>query len=183
MGSNLEVPLAQLRRAVGGLAALGEDCVVSSLYATRPVGGPPQDDYLNAALRFRYRRPLPSLLCELQKLEARAGRRRPVRWGPRTLDLDVLWVAGVARQLPELEVPHPRLPLRAFALQPLLDVAPDARDPTTGIAYREHLRRLGRAGVVETSAGSVWAQAADVTRRIRPELSASRERALDRLGP
>jgi 2-amino-4-hydroxy-6-hydroxymethyldihydropteridine diphosphokinase len=79
-----------------------------------------------------------ALLDELQRIEKDLGRTRgpgDVRWGPRALDLDVLWIDGVVLEEPRLVVPHPRLSERAFALVPLLEVAPSARDPRTGAAF------------------------------------------------
>ena len=68
-------------------------------------------------------------------IEARLGRVRAERWGPRVLDLDLLWIDGLAIDTPRLVVPHPRLSERAFALVPLLELVPDARDPRTGAPY------------------------------------------------
>jgi 2-amino-4-hydroxy-6-hydroxymethyldihydropteridine diphosphokinase len=79
-----------------------------------------------------------ALLEALQGIEKDLGRTRgpgDVRWGPRLIDLDVLWIDGVALEEPRLVVPHPRLTERAFALVPLLEVAPNARDPRTGAAF------------------------------------------------
>jgi 2-amino-4-hydroxy-6-hydroxymethyldihydropteridine diphosphokinase len=72
-----------------------------------------------------------ALLDDLLSIEAVLGRIRRERWGPRTIDLDLLWIDGLVVDHPRLAVPHPRLRERAFAVVPLLDVAPDARDPTT----------------------------------------------------
>jgi 2-amino-4-hydroxy-6-hydroxymethyldihydropteridine diphosphokinase len=75
------------------------------------------------------------LLDHLLAVEASLGRTRAERWGPRVIDLDVLWIEGVVVRHPRLVVPHPRLRERAFAVRPLLDVAPDARDPVSGAPY------------------------------------------------
>jgi 2-amino-4-hydroxy-6-hydroxymethyldihydropteridine diphosphokinase len=90
------------------------------------------------------------LLQGLQVVERALGR-TPLaeRWGPRVLDLDVLFVVGESLDEPLLSVPHPRLGERAFALAPLLDVFPEAADPRTGEPYAERLRQLGREGIQE----------------------------------
>ena len=99
---------------------------VSQVYETDPVGGPDdQGPYLNLVVRLETDRTPYELLDLAHNLEHKAARKRIVRWGPRTLDVDVLWVDGVALDDPELTVPHPRLYERAFVLAPLEDVAPD----------------------------------------------------------
>ncbi len=115
---------------ISALRALARrpDCTVvtvSRLYRTRPVG-PPQPHFLNAAARVQTTGDLHSLLEILQNIEAAHGRvRTSVRWGPRTLDLDVLWSDAGPISGPRLTVPHPRLEERTFALAPLLDVIPE----------------------------------------------------------
>lgn len=121
----------------------------SRLYRTRPVGGPPQADYVNAAIALRTSLSPDELLARLQEIELRHGRQRgPERDAPRTLDLDILWIEGEVVREPLLEVPHPRLAERAFALIPLLEVAEGARDPVSGTAYAEHLAHVDTSGVV-----------------------------------
>ena len=130
LGSNLGDRWAHLRRAVDQLRAGGRTPVtaVSRVYETEPVGGPDdQGPYLNLVVELAvpagtdpYR-----LLEECRRLAAAAGRVRTVRWGPRTLDVDVLWIDGVALDDPELTVPHPRWRERMFVLAPLAELAPD----------------------------------------------------------
>jgi 2-amino-4-hydroxy-6-hydroxymethyldihydropteridine diphosphokinase len=148
LGSNLGDRLGLFRSAARELALRGEIVSVSALYETLAVG-PAQPDYLNAALR--YRTPLePMALLELQlRVERACGRVRVERWGPRTLDLDLLFIVGRTVDAPGLIVPHRELTQRAFALLPLLDVAPDARDPTSGVLYSEVASKLDRTGVRE----------------------------------
>jgi len=138
LGSNLGTREALLAGAARALDALpGAELVAcSALYASEPLG-PPQPDYLNAAVRLRWRGTLPALLGALLELERAAGRERRQKWGPRTLDLDVLW-ASVPCATPELRVPHPELERRWFALQPLLEVAPEL-----GSRYAAALSALG----------------------------------------
>jgi 2-amino-4-hydroxy-6-hydroxymethyldihydropteridine diphosphokinase len=135
VGANLGDRLATMRAAVREIARIAPVERTSPVYATAPVGGPAQPDFLNAAILLRYGRPPVELLDALLDIEARLGRVRRDRWGPRIVDLDVLWIEGVVLEDPRLVVPHPRLHERAFAVAPLLDVVPDARDPRTGELY------------------------------------------------
>ena len=102
---------------------------VSSLYRTAPVGGVEQDDFLNAAALVATTLDPTALHALLAAIERDHGRVRDERWGPRTLDLDLLWFGGLAIASPELEVPHPRLHERRFALAPLVELLPDCTDP------------------------------------------------------
>jgi 2-amino-4-hydroxy-6-hydroxymethyldihydropteridine diphosphokinase len=147
LGANIGQPQAALRQALAALSVVGRLASISALYRTRPVGGPPQPDFLNAAVRLEYVGSSEELLAEALRIERLAGRERRERWGPRTLDLDILWIAGARVDRPGLTVPHPRLRERAFALRPLLDVAPDAVDPRDGTAYAEVLQARGEQGI------------------------------------
>jgi 2-amino-4-hydroxy-6-hydroxymethyldihydropteridine diphosphokinase len=135
VGANLGDRLATMRAAVTELARRMHVEKTSRVYATAPVGGPPQPEFLNAAVLVAYAGAPLDLLDALLAIEARFGRVRAERWGPRTLDLDLLWIDGLAVDTPRLVVPHPRLHERAFALVPLLDLEPHARDPRTGARY------------------------------------------------
>lgn len=136
LGSNLGDRAAHLRAAVAGL---GDEVVaVSPVYETAPVGGPEQGAFLNVVVELRTAASARDLLVLAQRLEAEAERVRTVRWGPRTLDVDVLWIDGETVDQPDLVVPHPRMFERAFVLVPLGDVAPDLVPPegpgdTTGV--------------------------------------------------
>lgn len=132
LGSNLGDRIGQLRLAVAELEKTFEVRAQSAVYETLPVG-PPQPDYLNAAVRVLANCTPNALLDVLLGIERGMGRvrARETRWGPRTLDLDVLWAARLVVSSESLTVPHPRLIERPFALLPLLDVAPDAIDPRT----------------------------------------------------
>jgi 2-amino-4-hydroxy-6-hydroxymethyldihydropteridine diphosphokinase len=138
-GANLGDRLATMRaaaREVARLPRVGRVVRTSRVYATEPVG-PPQPEFLNAAALVTWEGTPEALLDALLAIEAGLGRVRSAaeRWGPRAIDLDVLWIEGVAVDTPRLVVPHPRLRERAFALVPMLEVAPDARDPRTGERY------------------------------------------------
>jgi len=156
LGANLGDRLGALRAAVSALRQRGAVQRVSGLYET-PAIGPPQPDFLNGAVLLQTElRPL-ALLNELLEIEARLGRLRREKWGPRTLDLDVLLCPGVVIAENRLEVPHPELTRRNFALRPLLDVLPDARDPRSSVPYREHLEAIGPAPLVVHFATGEWA--------------------------
>jgi 2-amino-4-hydroxy-6-hydroxymethyldihydropteridine diphosphokinase len=122
LGSNLGDRRALLARAV---ASLPDVAAVSPLYETEPVGGPEQGAYLNLVVQLDTRLDARQLLEVAGACEQEAARVREVRWGPRTLDVDVLWVEGDERHEPDLEVPHPRMWQRRFVLAPLRDLAPD----------------------------------------------------------
>jgi len=126
LGSNLRDRRALLRAAVERLRPEGDVVAVSPLYETEPVGGPEgQGPYLNVVVELSTRATPRRLLERCRALEEAAGRVRTVRWGPRTLDADVLWVEGCALDEDDLTVPHPRLWERRFVVQPLADLAPD----------------------------------------------------------
>lgn len=157
VGSNLGAREASIAAARDLLAAREGIAVrsVSALYETEPLG-PPQPSYLNAAYRLQTDLPAPALLQVLLRTERRLGRRRTPseRWGPRSIDLDLLWDERGPYESSELRVPHPELENRDFALRPLLDVAPEL-----GESLGPALKRLGsqltpwtRAAVVRTSA-------------------------------
>lgn len=131
LGSNLEQPLAQVRRAVDALAALPDTqlVTVSPWFRTRAQGPGEQPDYINGvAVLDSLLEPL-ALLRALQAIEADQGRVREQRWGARTLDLDLLLYGDRVIDEPDLTVPHPRMLQRQFVLQPLLAVAPDLAAP------------------------------------------------------
>jgi len=144
LGSNLGDRLAHLRAARRALGAIRSTRLeaVSSLHATRPVGGPPQADFLNAAAELRTRLSPGCLLSELMRIEASRGRFRAVENGPRTLDLDLLLFGERRIQEPRLVVPHPRLHERAFVLEPLAELAPRFVHPVLGATLEELAARV-----------------------------------------
>ena len=126
LGSNL----GERRKLLAAAVATMPDLVaVSPLYETDPVGGPEQGAYLNLVVELDTARSARDLLALCGELEAAADRVREVRWGPRTLDVDVLWVDGETVAEPDLVVPHPRMWERRFVLAPLRDLAPDLVSP------------------------------------------------------
>lgn len=114
--------------------------------------------YLNAAVRLVTPLSPEILLDELLAIERRHGRERRERWGPRRLDLDILWIAGQRVDTQRLRVPHPELTHRAFALLPLLDVAPDATDPAGNEPYAAQLSRMATSGArrIAGTAQGAW---------------------------
>jgi 2-amino-4-hydroxy-6-hydroxymethyldihydropteridine diphosphokinase len=126
LGANLGDRLGVLRSALAAIRSLGTVEAVSSVYETDPVGGPEQGAYLNAVVVLETPLSPLDLLGRLQQIEAEHGRVRDVRWGPRTLDLDVVTMEGGEVDLPTLQVPHPRAGERRFVLEPLAEVWPEA---------------------------------------------------------
>jgi len=157
LGANLGERRRTLERAVHALDGLGRRIALSSLYETRPLG-PPQPDFLNAAVRLETELSALDLLKRLKSLERGLGRTQAERWGPRVIDLDLLFVVGQSLNEPDLVVPHPGLAERAFALAPLLDVLPEAADPRSGEPYSRTLERLSRAGIreIEGTSSGAW---------------------------
>jgi 2-amino-4-hydroxy-6-hydroxymethyldihydropteridine diphosphokinase len=134
LGSNLGDRRATLEGAIAALARTTGVHVqkVSSFHETEPEGGPPgQGKYLNAAALIETNLDAHGLLGVLQQIEARFGRVRIVRWGERTLDLDLLLFADQIISTLELTIPHPRLRVRRFVLEPLAEVAPESVDPVS----------------------------------------------------
>lgn len=125
LGANLGDPLAALRRAMDDIAAIQGVKLLkrSSLYRTAPLAssGP---DYVNAVIEIQTNLSAPTLLAELQQIEQLAGRERPSRNAPRTLDLDVLTYGDASMDSEALVIPHPRMTERAFVLVPLAEIAP-----------------------------------------------------------
>jgi 2-amino-4-hydroxy-6-hydroxymethyldihydropteridine diphosphokinase len=147
LGSNVGDRMANLQLGVDVLVAGDLACPqASGVFETAPVGGPAQDDYLNAVLRAVSSRPARDILRLCAAAEAAAGRMRAVRWGPRTLDVDIVVCGEETSADPELTLPHPRAHERAFVLAPWLDVDAAAvlpgHGPVAGL-----LTRIGAAGV------------------------------------
>jgi len=147
LGSNIGDRLASLQLGVDILVAGGLACpVVSSVYETDPVGGPAQDDYLNAVLLAVTDLPAPDVLSLAVAAEAAAGRVRAVRFGPRTLDVDVIAYGDETSDDAELTLPHPRAHERAFVLAPWLELDPGAVVPGRG-TVADLLATTGTDGV------------------------------------
>lgn len=151
LGANLGDPVATLNEAKKRLGYLGRVTTVSSLYRTPPWGLLEQPPFINAALALETALDPDALLAALKALERDLGRIPSERWGPRTIDLDILAVDGVRRDDPHLTIPHPRLFERAFALVPLAEIEPAfaaARDalPPDDLAAVERIGAYEREG-------------------------------------
>lgn len=145
-GSNMEDSRAHLASVVEHFA--GSLIAASSLYATAPWGNTDQPDFLNQSLLIDAPLTPTQLLTECQALEAAANRVRLERWGPRTLDVDIVDIDGYTSDDPDLTVPHPRAHLRAFVLAPWLELDPDATLGGTRVAdLLADLDPAERAGV------------------------------------
>ena len=129
LGSNLGDRVGHLEAATEALATVGTVAAVSATYETAPVGGPDQGSYLNAVVLVDTTMPPQELLDALLAIEQERGRERAEKWGPRTIDLDLLLYGAESIDRPGLTVPHPRMTQRRFVLDPLLDVWPDAALP------------------------------------------------------
>ena len=126
LGSNVGDTNSHLHHAIDLLGQSIEIKSVSSFYKTVPLGGPAQDDYLNAVLIAESEMDPLDLLVLLQEIEVLSGRTREVHWGPRTLDLDLISFGDLVLQEPHLELPHPRAHERTFVLEPWLEIDPQA---------------------------------------------------------
>lgn len=154
LGSNLGDRWAHLHAGVEGLGAAGTDLVVSQIYETEPVGGPGgQGRYLNCVVGVTTALDPSDLLALANRIEDEAGRVRTERFGPRTLDIDVLLVEGVVSVDPRLLIPHPRIYERSFVLAPLFELAPE-------LVGADWVDRLGGAQVVASQIRPVGAMLA-----------------------
>jgi len=142
LGSNLGDRLAYLRDAV---QTMGQSvAAVSPVYETEPVGGPGgQGAYLNVVVELDTDRSPRELLGVCHRLESAADRVRSQRWGPRTLDVDILWMDGVELHDDDLQIPHPRMSERRFVLAPLSDLAPELVDDAWWDGAVGDVKRLG----------------------------------------
>jgi 2-amino-4-hydroxy-6-hydroxymethyldihydropteridine diphosphokinase len=143
IGSNVGDRVEFSTRAVRELETASAITVqkVSKLYETAPLGGPPQRSYVNLVVKLESDIDARSLLELCKEIEQRIGREpSPIRWGPRVVDLDLLVFGDEKINEPDLEVPHPRLTERRFALVPLLEIDPDVTDPW-GKRYEDWLEQ------------------------------------------
>ncbi|MBN1348552.1 2-amino-4-hydroxy-6-hydroxymethyldihydropteridine diphosphokinase [candidate division KSB1 bacterium] len=131
LGTNINKRLEFLRSAIEKIHQLAATRIVSvsSIYETEPHGVAGQPDFLNAALEIRTGLCPVCLLFSLQRIENQLGRYRTVPWGPRTIDIDIIYFGALVRNTPLLTIPHPRTTTRKFVLQPLNEIAPDFLPP------------------------------------------------------
>jgi len=155
IGSNLGDRLEYLKKAWQLLQAREEIRLMqlSSCYETEPLGYTKQGKFINAVFSLKTSCTPHALLAILQGIESALGRERTVHWGPRSVDLDILFYADAVLQDSLLTIPHPRLTERAFVLVPLAEIAPLLVHPLTGKTVRQHLEEVeGRYGVVKLNA-------------------------------
>ncbi|MGQ9547350.1 MAG: 2-amino-4-hydroxy-6-hydroxymethyldihydropteridine diphosphokinase [Roseiflexus sp.] len=129
LGSNLGDRVARLREAVERLCQIIEVVRVSRLYVHAPLGYVSTDAFINVVVEGRTTLKPLDLLVELQKIERAMGRRRGIQYGPRPIDLDILFYGTAQMESFELTIPHPRLAERAFVLKPLAELAPNLMHP------------------------------------------------------
>ena len=141
LGSNLGDSRRYLLDAV---QTLGDSvAAVSDVYETDPVGGPEQGAFLNIVVELATDLAPRELLAVCHRLETGADRVRQERWGPRTLDVDIVWIDGVTVDEPDLQIPHPRMGVRRFVLAPLAELAPELVDAEVLERAHGQVRRLG----------------------------------------
>jgi len=141
LGSNIGDRRRYLVEAVGSLGTSVR--AVSPVYETDPVGGPEQGRFLNLVVQLDTDLTPRELLAVCHRLESAAGRVRQERWGPRSLDVDIVWMDGTTVDEPDLQVPHPRMGDRRFVLAPLADLAPELVDPEAYDRAQGHLEQVG----------------------------------------
>lgn len=142
LGSNVGDRAAHVRRAAGLLSGAGTVTGLSSLYLTEPVGKRDQAPFINAVAAVATRLPPDDLLAVCRSIEARLGRERAERWGPRTIDLDILLYGDLTVHTEQLTIPHPRMAERRFVLEPLAEIAPGAVHPVLRRTAAELLQGL-----------------------------------------
>jgi 2-amino-4-hydroxy-6-hydroxymethyldihydropteridine diphosphokinase len=126
LGANIGNPKEQMDLAVAMLREANDVVAVSSYYTTKPVGGPEQPDYINAVCIIESDLPAIDLLSLLHGIEKSLGRERAEKWGPRTIDLDLIQYGALISSATELQLPHPRAHERRFVLEPWQEIEPDA---------------------------------------------------------
>jgi len=126
LGANIGNPQEQMDLAVAMLCESTDVMAISSYYPTKPVGGPEQPDYLNAVCLIESDLPALDLLSLLHGIEKSLGRERKEKWGPRTIDLDLIQYGSLLSSADELQLPHPRAHERRFVLEPWHEIEPGA---------------------------------------------------------
>jgi 2-amino-4-hydroxy-6-hydroxymethyldihydropteridine diphosphokinase len=142
VGSNIGDKKANCQRAIELLREADQVVAVSSLYYTEPVGYQEQEDFINAVVALETERSPAGLLARCLALEELLGRTRTLRWGPRTIDLDILLYGEQVVNLPDLVIPHPLMAARKFVLVPLVEIAPDAVHSVLKKTARQILQEL-----------------------------------------
>lgn len=149
LGSNLGDRVARLREAVVRLSQIIDVTRVSRLYVHAPLGYVSDDAFINAVVEGRTTLKPLDLLAELQKIERAMGRRRGIQYGPRPIDLDILFYGAAQMESLELTIPHPRLAERAFVLKPLAEIAPNLMHPVLYYTITQLLSNVDDADQVK----------------------------------
>lgn len=147
LGSNLNDRFANLRRAIDELQQVVTITAVSPVFATEPWGEVDQPPFLNICVAVSSDLSPRDLLHRVKEIERRMGRVESYRWGPRLIDIDILFYDRLIVQDDELTIPHPRIAERAFVLAPLAVLIPDFRHPQTGLTVEEMLDQVDATGV------------------------------------
>ena len=147
LGTNLGDRLANLKQAVSALPPLVRLVAASPVYETPPWGYVEQPAFLNQVIRAETDLDPHALLAYLKQTEINVGRKTTFRYGPRVIDLDILFYDEILLNSPELTIPHPNIPERAFVLVPLADLNPDLRHPSLGKTVRQMLESIDTRGI------------------------------------
>lgn len=145
IGSNLGNRKWYIRSSFEKLNHYGTILRISHVYRTKPYGRLEQPDFLNLAVEFSTKLNPQDLLTRIHQIEEELGRTRELRWGPRTIDLDILFYDSEIIDLPDLRIPHPDLCNRDFVLKPMMDICPDYQHPVYQKSIRQILNEMNQS--------------------------------------
>lgn len=143
IGSNLGDRVKYCRRAIEELAAFADILNISSLYETEPVDKEDQPEFINGVVEIDTDLSPHELLAKTKSIEDKLGRVRDEKWGPRTIDLDIIFYDDIILEDKDLEIPHPRVHLRRFVLEPLFEIAPNFIHPLYNISAKDLMDNIG----------------------------------------